>query len=56
MKLKMTVDDALEFADEWVRGMTIHEGSQGWRVVCMVLAEEVRSLRAEIAQGQQIEP
>lgn len=45
MKLKMTVDEALEFADEWSRGMTIHEGSQGWRVVCMLLAEEVRKLR-----------
>lgn len=55
MKLKMTVDDALEFADEWVRGMTIHEGSQGWRVVCMVLAEEVRRLRNEKAHGEATE-
>lgn len=38
----MTIDEALEFADEWSRGMTINEGSQGWRVVCMLLAEEVR--------------
>jgi len=45
MKLKMTIDECLEFSDEWVRGMTIHEGSQGWRVVCMLLAEEVRRLR-----------
>jgi hypothetical protein len=45
MKLKMTIDEALEFADEWIRGMTIHEGSQGWRVVCMLLAEEVRMRR-----------
>jgi len=45
MKLKMTIDEALEFADEWSRGMTIYEGSQGWRVVCMLLAEEVRRLR-----------
>lgn len=29
MKLKMTVDDALEFADEWSRGMTIHEDATG---------------------------
>ena len=42
VKLKMTIEEALEFADEWSRGMTIHEGSQGWRVVCMLLAEEVR--------------
>lgn len=45
MKLKMTVDEAIVFADEWSRGMTIHEGSQGWRVVCMILADEVRNLR-----------
>lgn len=42
MKLKITIEEALAFADEWSRGMTIHEGSQGWRVVCMLLAEEVR--------------
>jgi len=45
MKLKMTIDECLEFADEWSRGMTIHEGSQGWRVVCLLLADEVRKLR-----------
>lgn len=42
MKFAMTLEEALEFADEWVRGITFHEGSQGWRVVCMLLAEEVR--------------
>ncbi len=45
MKLNMTIDEALEFSDEWIRGVTLHEGSQGWRVVCMLLAEEVRRLR-----------
>ncbi|EKD40889.1 MAG: hypothetical protein ACD_74C00137G0007 [uncultured bacterium] len=44
MKLKMTIAEALEFADEWSQGATFHEGSQGWRVVCMLLAEEVRRL------------
>ena len=44
MKLKMPIEEALEFADEWSRGMTLHEGSQGWRVVCLLLAEEVRRL------------
>lgn len=43
--LKMTIEEALEFADEWSRGLTLHEESQGWRVVCMILAEEVRRLR-----------
>ena len=45
LKIKMTIDECLKFADEWSRGMTIHEGSQGWRVVCMLLACEVRKLR-----------
>ena len=39
MKIKMTIDECLEFADEWARGCTFHEGSQGWRVVCMLLAD-----------------
>jgi hypothetical protein len=45
MQVKMTVDDALEFADEWGQGMTFHEESQGWWVVCAILAAEVRQLR-----------
>ena len=50
MKFKMTVDDALNYADEWNRGMTFHEGSEGWRVVCWILAEEVRRLREAMEQ------
>jgi hypothetical protein len=50
MKLKMTIDEAIAFADEWSRGMTINEGSQGWRVVCMLLANEVRTLQADAAR------
>lgn len=45
MKLNMTIDQCLAFADEWSRGMTVHADSQGWRVVCMLLAGEVRRLR-----------
>lgn len=45
MFLKMTVDEAIAFADEWSRGMTLHADSQGWRVVCLLLADEVRRLR-----------
>lgn len=48
-KLKMTVDEALELSDEWTKGATFHADSQGWRVVCAVLAEEVRKLRYEKA-------
>lgn len=38
----MTVDEALELADEWTKGATFHADSQGWKAVCAVLAEEVR--------------
>jgi hypothetical protein len=41
----MPVNEALEFADEWSRGLTVYQGKQGWRVVCMVLADAVRRLR-----------
>lgn len=44
----MSVDEALNHADEWVKGQTFYPGAQGWRVVCAVLAAEVRRLRAEI--------
>jgi hypothetical protein len=46
----MTIDEALAFADEWAQGQTFHAGSQGWRVVCLLLAEEVRRLRHAPAQ------
>ena len=47
MKLRMTVDDALNYADTWSQGQTFYEGSEGWRVVCLLLAEEVRRLREQ---------
>lgn len=43
--LTMTVDEALNYADEWTIGHTFYAGAQGWRVVCAVLASEVRALR-----------
>lgn len=41
----MQVDEALEHADEWIKGVTLYEGAQGWRVACATLAAEVRRLR-----------
>jgi hypothetical protein len=53
MQVKMTVDEALEYADEWAQGMSFYEGSQGWRVVCAILAAEIRRLReAKLVQTQ----
>lgn len=52
--LKMTVDEAIAFADEWSRGMTLHADSQGWRVVCLLLADEVRRLRAPSAEAKEL--
>lgn len=43
--LEMTVDDGIAFAHEWSKGMTFHAGSQGWRVVCRLLADEIERLR-----------
>ena len=47
----MTVDEALQYADEWAKGQTFYEGMQGWRVVCATLADEVRRLRDEKADS-----
>lgn len=46
----MTIDECLAFADEWSRGVTLYPGAQGWRVVCMLLAEEVRAMREKVTQ------
>ena len=54
MKLEMTIDEALAFADEWSRGLTLYPGAQGWRVVCMLLAEEVRRLREAGAEAADV--
>lgn len=42
MRVRMTVSEALEYADQWTQGQTFNAGSEGWRVVCAVLAAEVR--------------
>lgn len=38
----MDVETALVFADKWIDGVTVYEGMEGWRIVCAVLATEVR--------------
>ena len=48
--LKMTVDDALERADDWTQGLTLHPLSDGLRVGILVLATEVRRLRVVITE------
>lgn len=45
--LKMTVDEALALADQWCAGLTMDADSKGWGAILLVLAEEVRRLRAE---------
>ncbi len=42
----MQVNEALANADEWIKGVMLYEGAQGWRVACATLAAEVRRLRA----------
>ena len=46
--IDMTIDQAIAFADEWSDGMTFLAGSQGWRVVCRLLADEVRRQRESL--------
>ena len=43
----MQVDEALAYADEWIKGVTLYEGAQGWRVACHTLATEVRRLNID---------
>lgn len=47
----MDVNEALQFADEWAKSQTFYEGMQGWRVVCAVLAAEVRRLRVPAVEA-----
>ena len=42
----MKTEEALQYADQWAEGHTLHEGSLGWRAVCATLAAEVRRLSA----------
>lgn len=41
----MTVDQAIAYAIQWAPATV--RGADGWRVVCMVLAQEVQRLRGE---------
>jgi DNA repair exonuclease SbcCD ATPase subunit len=40
----MDVKEALELSDEWIKGVTVYDGAQGWRVACATLAAAVREL------------
>lgn len=46
----MPVEEALEHADEWIEGVSLYEGAQGWRVACATLAAEVRRLRYHLTE------
>ena len=50
----MQVDEALVNADEWIKGVTVYEGAQGWRVACATLAAEVRRLRGLVGGGDDL--
>lgn len=45
MNFKMTVDEALEWVDDWAENELSSEQNKGWVIVSIVLAEEVRRLR-----------
>ena len=44
----MTLDEALESADLWAEAHTFDASSQGWRVACKTLADEVRRLQTDL--------
>lgn len=46
----MNVEEAIEFARVWQKGLTVCPGAIGWRVVCMVLADEAERLQARVAE------
>ncbi len=39
-----TVEEARADAREWIKGVTAHEGSRGWRVCCAILDERIEEL------------
>ena len=45
----MKIDDALKMADEWTRGQTFHESSEGWRPAIAVMLAEIARLKKENA-------
>lgn len=45
--LNLTPDEALALADQWCAGLTMDADSKGWGAILLVLATEVRRLRAE---------
>ena len=51
----MTIEEHIEMAKEWARGITIHAESQGWRVTCVTLAEEVERLRSRATELEAIQ-
>ena len=46
--LDLTPDEALALADQWCAGLTMDADSKGWGAILLVLAEEVRRLRADV--------
>lgn len=46
----MTLQEALDFVDQEVSGATFYQGKRGLIVAAAKLAEEVRKLRAQLAE------
>lgn len=51
----LTPDEALDLADQWCAGLTMDADSKGWGAILLVLAEEVRRLRADAARLDTLE-
>lgn len=41
---RYTIDEARADAREWIKGVTVHDGTRGWRVCCALLEERITEL------------
>lgn len=39
-----TIDEARADAREWIKGVTVHDGTRGWRVCCALLEGRIAEL------------
>lgn len=47
----MKLDEALAMAEEWTKGQTFHENSEGWRPAIAVMLAEVKRLTEALNAG-----
>lgn len=43
-----TVDEAREDARQWIRGVTVHDGTRGWRLACALMDARMTEFEAAL--------